>query len=152
MRAGIVLYEILDGMRIREKKDDEEWYTLDRVLTDDEIIEKWEKNGEDARNRGTEAHLQMELWLNSEPVRLDDGEVIVGLDFEKLPCANRRKSVPHRVDNIRGGRECRWMHRRCADHAGQLPLSRRLETVGETGGQNVWLSKYARAAQQLAGL
>ena len=70
-------------MRIREKKDDEEWYTFDRVLTDDEIIEKWEKNGEDARNRGTEAHLQMELWLNSEPVRLDDGEVIVGLDFVK---------------------------------------------------------------------
>lgn len=79
--SGIVVYEILNALRVKEPENEEAWYTFDRALTDVEIIEKWEKNGEDARNRGTEAHLQMELWLNSEPVRLDDGEVIVGLNF-----------------------------------------------------------------------
>ena len=58
-------------------------YTYERALTDEEITAMWEANGEDARNRGTEAHLQMELWFNSEPVRLDEGEVKVGLKFVK---------------------------------------------------------------------
>lgn len=80
--AGIVLYEILNDGRVKpDVPSNEEWYVYERALTDQEIRESWEKNGEDARNRGTEAHLQMELWLNSEPVRLDDGEVVVGLEF-----------------------------------------------------------------------
>lgn len=56
-------------------------YAYERGMTDEEIRQKWEKNGEDARNRGTEAHLQMELWFNSEPVREEEGEVQVGLNF-----------------------------------------------------------------------
>ena len=56
-------------------------YVFERTLTDSEITQMWDANGEDARNRGTEAHLQMELWFNSEPVRLDEGEVKVGLNF-----------------------------------------------------------------------
>ena len=40
-------------------------YVFDHVMTDEEIIHHWELNGEDARNRGTEAHLQMELWFNA---------------------------------------------------------------------------------------
>lgn len=80
--SGIVILTILrDQMSRKICEDKEEWYTFDRVCTDDEICHMWEVNGEDARNRGTEAHLQMELWMNSEPVRLDDGEVKVGLAF-----------------------------------------------------------------------
>jgi hypothetical protein len=78
----IVLYMILKDAAIRTiPYEQEEWYIYDRVMTDEEIYRKWELNGEDARNRGTEAHLQMELWFNSEPVRLDDAEVQVGLNF-----------------------------------------------------------------------
>lgn len=80
--VGIVLYEVLDGGRVKpDVPVAEEWYVYERSLTHQEIKQLWEQNGEDARNRGTEAHLQMELWLNSEPVRLDDGEVVVGLEF-----------------------------------------------------------------------
>lgn len=83
--TGIVVLTVLrDQMKTKRiSEGDEEWYTYDRVMEDDEIVEMWNRNGEDARNRGTEAHLQMELWLNSEQVRMDDGEVRVGLDFVK---------------------------------------------------------------------
>lgn len=56
-------------------------YTFERELTADEIKQQWADHAEDARNRGTEAHLQMELFFNSEPCRLDDPEVVVGLEF-----------------------------------------------------------------------
>ncbi len=80
--SDIVLYTVLKDSAVRTLPYDEEhWYIFDRCMTDDEIRRAWESNGEDARNRGTEAHLQMELWFNSEPVRLDDGEVKVGLEF-----------------------------------------------------------------------
>lgn len=58
-------------------------YNFERCMTDDDIKAKWEANGMDARNRGTEAHLQMELWFNSLPCRVDDPEVVVGLKFVK---------------------------------------------------------------------
>ena len=61
--------------------DDYSLYNFDRAKKDEEIEKAWEDNAEDARNRGTEAHLQMELWFNSEPVREEEGEVKVGLDF-----------------------------------------------------------------------
>ena len=76
---GIIMYTVLRDTATREV-DNEAWYVFDRCMTDEEIRHKWELNGEDSRNRGTEAHLQMELWFNSEPVRMDD-EVKVGLDF-----------------------------------------------------------------------
>lgn len=79
---GIVLYTVLDSMRVKPGVvANEEWYVHKGALSDSEIVNFWEANGENARNRGTEAHLQMELWLNSEPTRLDDGEVVVGLEF-----------------------------------------------------------------------
>lgn len=60
---------------------DERYFVYERPLTDEEIVELWARHGEDARNRGTEAHLQMELWFNSEPVRMEEGEVKAGLAF-----------------------------------------------------------------------
>ena len=78
--AGDALHTALKDSAIR-RADSEHMYVYDRCLTDDEIKLKWALNGEDARNRGTEAHLQMELWFNSEPVRHEEGEVKVGLDF-----------------------------------------------------------------------
>ena len=80
--TGTALHAALRESGLRALPPDrEELYIFDRVMTDDEICTAWELNGEDARNRGTEAHLQMELWFNSEPVRLDEGEVKVGLQF-----------------------------------------------------------------------
>ena len=72
-------------------------YTFTDVLTDDEIRQKWDANGEDARNRGTEAHLQMELWFNSEPCRIDDPEVIVGLKFVR-DCLLPIQAKPYRTE------------------------------------------------------
>lgn len=59
----------------------EVFYNFEREETDEEIKAKWARNGELARNLGTEAHLMMERWFNSLPVRLDDPEVVVGLEF-----------------------------------------------------------------------
>ena len=58
-----------------------EIYNFEQGMTDDDIKRKWEAHGMDARNRGTEAHLQMELWFNSIPCRYDDPEVEVGIRF-----------------------------------------------------------------------
>ena len=54
-------------------------YSYDRAMTDDEVLARWDCP--EARNRGTEAHAQMELWLNSEPARTGQPEVAVGLAF-----------------------------------------------------------------------
>lgn len=81
-KRGLELLADLRTSAVR-RCDAEHMYVFDRCMTDDEIKQKWELNGEDARNRGTEAHLQMELWFNSEPVRHEEGEVRVGLDFVK---------------------------------------------------------------------
>lgn len=56
-------------------------YTFSREMTPDEIKEAWRLNGEDARNRGTEAHLQMQLAVEARPFRADDPEVVHGLGF-----------------------------------------------------------------------
>ena len=70
--ADITILEMLRENAITWiRNDEEEWYVFDRVLTDKEICHKWELNGEDARSRGTKAHLQMELWFNSKTVRTD---------------------------------------------------------------------------------
>lgn len=87
---GIITYTILND-RIYPSVDENKqaWYTFDRAMTDDEIKQAWNTNGENARNRGTEAHLQMELWFNSEACRLNDPEVQVGLQFVQ------EQLVPH---------------------------------------------------------
>lgn len=46
-----------------------EWYHYERAMTCDEIKAMWERNGLRASNMGTECHLLMELWSNSEPAR-----------------------------------------------------------------------------------
>lgn len=74
-----------------------EMYSFERVMTDEEISKLWEDNAEDARNRGTEAHLQMELWFNSEPCRLNDPEVIVGLKFVR-DCLLPIGAKPYRTE------------------------------------------------------
>lgn len=80
---GIVVLMMLRDQAVAPiaPEQHEAWYIFDRALADGEICELWRRNGEEARNRGTEAHLQMELWFNSEPARLDDAEVSVGLQF-----------------------------------------------------------------------
>lgn len=56
-------------------------YLFDRAMTDEEIKASWEANGMDARNRGTEAHLQMQLYAEGQPYRPDDEEVVIGLRY-----------------------------------------------------------------------
>ena len=78
--ADITILEMLRENAITWiRNDEEEWYVFNRLLTDEEICHKWELTSEDARNRGTEAHLQIELWFNSKTVRTDEAEVQVGL-------------------------------------------------------------------------
>jgi hypothetical protein len=79
--GGIVMYQVLHDWAKASLPGDLEMWTFERSMTRGEILEGWDKNGEDARNRGTEAHLQMELWWNSEPVRFDDEETVVGMNF-----------------------------------------------------------------------
>ena len=55
------------------------FYTYERGMTAGEIKEMWDSP--EARNRGTEAHYMMELWMNSDPCRVDQPEVQVGLKF-----------------------------------------------------------------------
>lgn len=81
---GIIVHTVLkDTLAPNTLKNLErlEWYVFERSMTDDEIKAAWDLNGLFARNLGTEAHLQMELWSNSEPCRLDDPEVKCGIRF-----------------------------------------------------------------------
>ena len=100
------------------KEAEEEWCTLDRAMTDLEICQKWEANGEEARNRGTEAHLQMELWFNSEPTRLDDPEVGVGLQFVR-DCLEPIEAKAYRTEWVIFGDEENVAG--CIDLAVELP-------------------------------
>jgi hypothetical protein len=54
-------------------------YLIDRAMTTQEIKLMWDNP--EARNRGTEAHYQMELWMNSDPSRVHQPEAQVGLGF-----------------------------------------------------------------------
>ena len=67
------------------------WYTYDRVMTEEEILKAWDDNGEAARNHGTEAHLQMELFLNSEAYR-GDLETLIGKDFVATVMSKKSKA------------------------------------------------------------
>ena len=74
--------EMLAASRQRNKANEEvETFSYARAMTDHEIKAAWEDNRVDGSNRGTEAHLQMELWANSEPCRVDEDEVRTGLRF-----------------------------------------------------------------------
>lgn len=63
--------------------------TFERGLTAEEIQAKWEANGQEASHRGTEAHLQMELFLNREHAREGDPENAIGRQFLREVLAPR---------------------------------------------------------------
>lgn len=74
--------EMLRAARDRNRRDEPvDVHSYERACTDAEIKQLWEENRVDGSNRGTEAHLQMELWLNSEPCREEEDEVANGLRF-----------------------------------------------------------------------
>lgn len=78
---GIVLYTMLeDAMTYDVPRDAQRWYTFERPMLLPDILSHWEANGEEARNRGTEAHYQLERWCNSMPCR-EDKEVLIGIAF-----------------------------------------------------------------------
>ena len=52
-----------------------------RAMTTNEIEASWEDLRQDASSRGTEAHYQMELYLNRDGARISDPEVRVGMRF-----------------------------------------------------------------------
>lgn len=62
-------------------EDDAEWYAFDRVLRDDEIQALWSHKGLLARNKGTYAHYQAELFFNGLPCHWRDAEMEIVLDF-----------------------------------------------------------------------
>ena len=74
--------------------DDLAFYSYARGMSALEVEAEWERNRIESSNRGTEAHLTMELWSNSEPVRLC-GELRFGLTFV------REQLVPHGIQAFR---------------------------------------------------
>lgn len=80
--SGQDLLKMLESVARKSVAEiDRALYNFEREESPEEIKMKWAANGEEARNRGTEAHLQMELWFNSLPMRTDDPEAVVGLNF-----------------------------------------------------------------------
>ena len=79
--SGIEICTILQDLAELKTVEGMRLFKFEDIMTPAEIKAKWSAKGLDARNRGTEAHLQLELWNNSLPCRMDDPEVIVGLDF-----------------------------------------------------------------------
>lgn len=68
----------------KEEEGGEDQYTLysyERAMTDEEILDEWDRNREEAANRGTDAHYQLELWMNSLPCREEASEVRNGISF-----------------------------------------------------------------------
>ncbi|CAE7556793.1 unnamed protein product, partial [Symbiodinium natans] len=50
-------------------------WSYEREMTEEEILEQWQQCGQDAAERGTEAHYQIELWLNRDGCRSEEMEV-----------------------------------------------------------------------------
>jgi len=80
---GIETYTVLSELMIekyRGQQAAEEWFVFERGMTDEEIKAMWAAGGEEASNRGTEAHLQMQYVAEGLPHR-DDPEVVIGKRF-----------------------------------------------------------------------
>lgn len=60
---------------------DEELYTFDRVMTDEEIATSWNDAGRLASQQGTEGHHLCELFLNGLPCRWWDPEALILFEF-----------------------------------------------------------------------
>ncbi|CAE7546679.1 unnamed protein product, partial [Symbiodinium sp. CCMP2456] len=63
---------------------DQQLWTYERELSEEEILQQWQLCGRDAADRGTEAHYQIELWLNRDGCRLEEIEVQHSLQFMAL--------------------------------------------------------------------
>eukprot|EP00439_Symbiodinium_sp_Y106_P041440 s3484_g5.t1 len=59
-------------------------WTYEREMTEEEILQQWQLCGREAADRGTEAHYQIELWLNRDGCRLEEMEVQHSLQFMAL--------------------------------------------------------------------
>ncbi len=69
------LYDISDS------DEEPEYYEFDTYMSDNQILEKWEKNGIVKRNMGTEAHRNAQLALEGLPFRWYDPEMEVFYKF-----------------------------------------------------------------------
>lgn len=77
--SGRQIRGMLTEMQIGVPTSADVIYTFEREMTFKEICQAWKDNGAFACNRGTEAHLQMQLCIEGEPYRCDDPEVLCGL-------------------------------------------------------------------------
>jgi len=75
------IVNLLRASALEHDENDEVLYTFERELSSGEICDKWTANGRYCSNVGTEAHLQMQLYVEGEPYRADDAEVIIGKRF-----------------------------------------------------------------------
>lgn len=58
-----------------------ELWTFEREMDMEEILQMWHANGQEKANMGTDAHYQIELWLNCDCCRTDEPEVVHALQF-----------------------------------------------------------------------
>ena len=58
-----------------------ELWTFERELEMEKILQMWHFNGQEKANMGTDAHYQIELWLNCDCCRDDELEVLHALQF-----------------------------------------------------------------------
>lgn len=96
-----------------EGADDDACYTFERVMTDQEIVHKWEKNGQVASHKGTEAHYGAECFFNGIPFRWWEPDMQVLYDF----CRNHL--IPHGIVAFQTEKEIVCEE---ADVAGSLDL------------------------------
>lgn len=73
--------EVVPGSSADEVPCGFEVWSFQREMGVDEILQFWRDVGEEARNRGTDAHYQIELWLNREICRVYEPEVSLALRF-----------------------------------------------------------------------
>jgi hypothetical protein len=78
---GEAVHAALLAVSKKRRRDPPTLYSFSREYDADDIKAAWAANGMDARNRGTEAHLQLQYAAEGLPFRADDPEVVVGLRY-----------------------------------------------------------------------
>jgi hypothetical protein len=78
--ADVVEYLKAAVVKGAEWGEDVDLFTFKRSMEDEEIVKAWQRNGEVARNMGTDAHYLAELYFNGLPTR-ECGEMEVVFDF-----------------------------------------------------------------------
>lgn len=83
--SGVDIRSVLYSTRLRtpgsEATEDDQLYTFERAMTDEEILDAWKKNGLLASNKGTEGHYLCELFLNGLACRWWEPEMRILFDF-----------------------------------------------------------------------